>query len=139
MSGGYADFDNARAAIGDKGTGFVTFWDDRGLEVADLYPIVDQFRLLAATGGSVAVPVTCPSPHGRCKVTLTLSRHGAGALADGVINVTGGHTATAHLRLTSAALSLLGAQRHRLSGVLTVVVEPPGVAAHKSTGPVVIT
>lgn len=126
----YADFDNARVAIADNGTGFVTFQDARGLQVADLYPVGSQWRTLRRTSRVVKVPVSCPAPKGRCKVTVMLSGKPAGKLASGHFKIGAGATATLGVPLDAAALSLLASHHGPLSATLTVVVHPPGASFH---------
>jgi hypothetical protein len=134
----YADFDNARVAIADNGTGFVTFQDARGLEVADLYPLTSQFRLLSIHRTVVQVPVTCPAPKSRCKVTVTLTRSHTSKLAGGSATISAGATHTLKFSLSSTAVALLGSHHGRLSATMTLVLHLPGAAAHTTKAPVTL-
>jgi hypothetical protein len=134
----YADFDNARVAIADDGTGFVTFQDARGLEVADLYALSRQFQTLHVHRAFVRVPATCPAPQQRCKVTVTLRRTHTGKIAHGSATVSAGTTRVLKLSLSGAAVALLGSHHGRLGAVITVVLRVPGASAHTTSGPVTL-
>lgn len=138
VGGAYADFDNARVAIADNGTGFVTFQDANGLEVADLYPFGTQWRILYVHGSAVDAPVTCPSPKHSCKVTVTLTNLHGGKLAGGTFNISAGATRTLAIPLDPAALTLLAARHGRLLATLTVVVHPAGASANTTNARVTI-
>jgi hypothetical protein len=126
----YSDFDNARVAIADHGTGFVTFEDAGGLEVADLYPLGAQWQTLRRTPSVVKVPVSCPAPKGHCKVTVTLAREPAGKLASGHSEIGAGATSTLRVPLAAAALSLLASHHGPLRATLTIVLQPPSTSPH---------
>jgi hypothetical protein len=136
---GYAIADNARVAIADDGTGFVTFQDARGLQVADLYPLGAEYRTLRSSDGkTVRVSITCPAPRGHCKVTVRLSRAHAGKLAEARFAIAAGATRILKLRLGPLAIALLRSHHGRLAAVLTLLVRPPGAIAHTTTAHVTI-
>jgi hypothetical protein len=128
VADGYADADNARVAIADSGTGFVTFWDDRGLEVADLDPVAAEYRELHARVGVVPVSFTCPAPRGRCAVKLTLSRHRFGRLTGASFTVPAGATRALKLRLSATTITTLASHRYRMTSELRLRVHSPNAS-----------
>lgn len=142
---GFQDDDNARVAVANSGTGFVTFLDDGGLEVSDLYPLGSQYHKLRAKRGShrsvvVSVPVTCPAPTGSCKVNVSLAHpHNgkAGILARHRFTI-GPGAATLRLSLNRVGVHLFAVDHGRLGAVLKLVVRPRGAAAHTLSGRVII-
>ena len=111
--------DNARVAIADGGSGFLTFRDARGLEVANLSPIAAQYTTLKTNGKLVYVPVTCPAPKGTCKVEPKLTL-GKGktllTLAAGKFTLAAGATKTLGVPLKAAGASLLASGHGHFNG-----------------------
>jgi hypothetical protein len=141
---GYIPEDNARVAIANNGTGFVTFQDDSGLQVADLYPTDAQYRTLTSKKhhgtNTVSVPVTCPTVKGNCKVGISLAHpHGAhaGILASHHFSI-GPGTSTLKLDLNSTGAALLTSGHGRLQAILTIVLHPPGAPSHTTTAHVTV-
>ncbi len=130
---GYGDFDNTRVAIDDAGTGFITFIDHGGLEVADLYPLNSEYRRLKVSNGVVALPVTCPAPKKPCSVSYTLTSGSAGKLAGGETNVPPGATATLMVHLAASAAALLKAHHGKLPVTLMLRITPPGTPGYTAT------
>jgi hypothetical protein len=126
----YGGPDNARVAIADHGTGFVTFQDHRGLEVADLFPISTQYRTLHVHEGLAGVTVTCPAPKGSCKIELSLASKQLGKIASGKFKLAAGATKTFKLNVSSLSKPA--------RATLTVVIHPPGVSAHTTTSKVTV-
>jgi hypothetical protein len=121
----YRNMDNARVAIADSDSGFVTFRDAGGLEVADLAPIAAQYKTLKTNGKVVDVPVTCPAPKGICKVQLKLTR-GKGKtleiLASGKFVIAAGATETLKVPLKAAGRKLLVSDHGHFTATLTIVL-----------------
>jgi len=121
----YSKSDNARVAIADGGSGFVTFRDARGLEVADLTPIAAQYATLKTNGKVVNVPLTCPAPKGTCKVQLKLTQ-GKGktlvTLASGTFVIPAGATKTIKVPLKAAGITLLASAHGHFTATLTIVL-----------------
>jgi hypothetical protein len=145
---GYAGADNARVAIAGDGIGFVTFRDHGGIEVADLYPLAAQFRVLSAPGGTVNVPFLCTAPHGSCRLVVSITartrkasitRHHANTavLAYGNFEVVAGRAKTVRVRLTSTGRELLRSHHGRLRATLTLRQTGTG-ATHTTTAGVTI-
>jgi hypothetical protein len=136
-SPGFEDAENARVALARNGTGFVTFLDSNGLQIADLYPRGDQYEKLETTTSGrrhvVAVPVTCPAPKGKCKVAISLARvHGDHAvLAAGDFSVAAGATKKLAIDLDETGTELLAAGHGRLVVTLAITLRSPGVTAHE--------
>jgi hypothetical protein len=122
VGGSYRDMDNARVAIADSGTGFVTFRDAGGIEVADLAPIAAQYKTLKSNGKVVDVPVTCPAPKGTCKVELKLTRGKGKTLATGKFVIAAGATKTLKVPLEAAGIKLLASGHGHFTATLTVVL-----------------
>lgn len=133
VSSTYPIRDNARVAIAPKGTGFVTFLDGNGLEVADLFPISANYGTLAVHGVVVKVPVTCTAPKGYCRVILTLTHGSPAKLAASDWRVRAGTTRSLKLDLNPGAITLLDSHHHRLQALLTVVIHLPGVKKANTT------
>lgn len=137
--------DNARVAIANHGTGFVTFRDNRGLQVADLYPSNAEYATLVSTTLAhsvqvVDVPVTCPAPKGDCTGEVSLAHpHGSqgGIVASQHFSVTAG-TTTVRIRLNRTGDGLLAAGRGRFGATLTIVLHQTGAANHTITAPVTV-
>ena len=127
----YAGPDNARVSIADNGTGFVTFQDHRGLEVADLQPLPAQFKHVHAHGKSAGVPVTCPAPKGSCSVQLTLAVAHYKQPLRSHFTVAAGVTRTLRLRLPKAVQTLLRSDHGSLKARLTVLIRVRGASAEK--------
>ena len=138
IAGGYSILDNARIAIADNGTGFLTFQDSAGMQVADLFPIAAQYSKFHRTGTTLRLRVTCPAPKGRCKVTIRMTGQHAGRLALARFTITAGATAVLKLRLLAQAVTLLQLHHGRLLASLSVTVKPPGAKAHTTTAAVTI-
>jgi hypothetical protein len=122
---GYPGMDNARLAIADGGSGFVTFQDANGLQVADLNPSAAQYGTLKSDGRVVDVPVTCPDPRQACRFSAKLTRGRGRALvliAGGSLSVAAGATRTLALGLRSAGVALLGSGHGRFPADLTIVL-----------------
>ncbi|HEY2656524.1 MAG TPA: hypothetical protein VGI55_12095 [Solirubrobacteraceae bacterium] len=145
---GYAGADNARVAVAGDGTGFLTFRDHGGIEVADLYPLPAQFRVLSARGGAVGVPFLCPAPHHSCRIAVSITagalkasvarRHSnPSVLAHGKFTVGAGESKTVRVRLTPAGLNLLRAHHGRLRATLTLSQKGTG-PIHTTSAPVTI-
>ncbi len=116
---GYAAFDNARVAIADNGTGFVTFEDADGLQVASLEPIGVQYaRLTVVHPWALELPVTCQAPDHTCTATASV-RVGAVMIAGGRRRVAAGRTSTLRLELTATGQARLAAHR-RLAATLAL-------------------
>ena len=120
----YRAMDNARVAIADGGSGFLTFRDARGLEVANLSPIAAQYTTLKTNGKLVYVPVTCPAPKGTCKVEPKLTL-GKGktllTLAAGKFTLAAGATKTLGVPLKAAGASLLASGHGHFNATLTIL------------------
>lgn len=142
---GFQDNDNARVAVADNGTGFVTFLDDTGLQISDLYPLSSQYHKLKGKKGRhgreiVLVPVTCPAAKGKCDVRVSLARPHKGrpgTLASHHFSIEAG-TTTLKLVLDRAGIRLLAADHGRLRAILTLVIRPHGAAAHAISAHVAI-
>jgi hypothetical protein len=117
--------DNARVAIADNGTGFVTFVDQRGLEVADLFPTNSQYGKLHVHKGKAAVTVTCPAPKGKCKIKATLTSKKLGKIASRMLKLAAGKTKTFTLNVSSLAKPV--------RAKLTIVIRLPGGSSHTIT------
>jgi hypothetical protein len=126
VEGGYIAFDNARVSISDNGTGFVTFWDGRGLQVASLMPTASQFGRLTVGGGSVAVPVTCPAPRRPCTVRIQMTQIGFGAVAKGTFRMRPGATSNVRVRVTGPGAAKLAAAGGRLTTDFLMKLSVPG-------------
>ncbi len=125
VGSGYPGMDNARVAIADSGTGFVTFRDAGGIEVSDLNPIAAQYTKLKTNGKVADVPVTCPDPKGTCKVELKLTRGKGKALtvlASGKFVIPAGATKTLGVPLKAAGIKLLASDHGHFTATLTVVL-----------------
>jgi hypothetical protein len=122
VGGSYRDMDNARVAIADGGSGFVTFRDARGIEVADLDPIAAQYKTLKTNGKVVDVPVTCPAPKATCKVELKLTRGKGMTLATGKFAIPAGATKTLKVPLTAAGIKLLASGHGHFTATLTILL-----------------
>jgi hypothetical protein len=125
----YGGFGTARVAIADTGTGFVTFQDARGLEVADLEPLPTQFTGLHVTGRSLGVPVTCSAPKHACTVALTLKAKHAGRTQ--TFHLDSGVTHVLKLRLSPALLSVLKSRHTRVRAKLTLKISSPGARVYR--------
>lgn len=142
---GFQDDDNARVAVANDGTGFVTFLDDSGLQVSDLYPLSSQYHKLGAKKGPhrsvlVSVPVTCPAAKGICKVNVSLAHpHNgeAGLLASHRFSIGPGAT-TLVLALNRVGVHLLATDHGPLGAILKLVLRPGGAAAHTISADVTI-
>ena len=123
----YAGFGTARVAIADNGTGFVTFQDARGLEVADLEPIAAQYSGVHSTGKTLAIPVTCSAPKHPCtaKLLLKLKRVTIGQS----FSIGAGVTRTLKLKFTRAALKALKHGHPR--GTLTLKLSSHGTSLYR--------
>jgi len=143
--GGFQADDNARVAVANTGTGFVTFLDDSGLQVSDLYPLSSQYQKLGVKKGPhhsevVSVTVTCPAAKGNCTVSVSLAHPHtgqSGTLASHHFTIAPG-TTTLKLALDSAGIRLLALGHGRASAILKLVVRPRGAAAHTITANVTI-
>jgi hypothetical protein len=122
--------DNARVAIADNGTGFVTFQDHRGLEIADLFPIPTQYRKLSVHKGRAAVTVACPAPKGKCKVKLLLTSKKLGKIASHKFTLGAGVTKALKLNVSSLTKTV--------RGTLTIVIHLPGGAKHTTISRVTV-
>ncbi len=121
----YAAFDNARAAIADNGTGFVTFQDGRGLQVADLEPLGLQYaRLKLHRHFLLELPVTCQAPKGRCKASASI-RVGATTIGSGHRTVPAGQTSILLIRLSAKGRTLLAAAHGHLHATLKLTITHP--------------
>jgi hypothetical protein len=138
VGGGYAIFDNARVAIANNGTGFVTFRDDAGLQVADLFPLSARLKAFRVSHGAILVPVTCSAPKGRCSVRLTLLDKSSAKLASARFKVDAGATKSLRLDIGATALSLLSSHGNRLEAKLATSLQLPGVTAYKTSGRVTL-
>lgn len=138
VGGGYAGRDNARVAVANNGTGFVTFLDDAGLQVADLFPLSANFRTFHVSHDAIAVPVSCTAPKGKCKVTVALSNPHSGRLAKGSFTVSAGTTRTVKLKLGPAATSLLASHHKHLGATLALTLRLPGASTYKTSGRVTL-
>jgi len=136
VSGGYGTGDNARVAIAGNGTGFVTFLDNAGLQVADLFPLAANFKKFHVSHDAISVPISCTAPKDKCKVTLTLSRFGR--LASETFKVSPGTTRSLKLKLGAAVLSLLGSHHHRLGATLAVTLHLAGASSYKTSARVTV-
>jgi hypothetical protein len=142
---GYQDNDNARVAVADNGTGFVTFLDDTGLQISDLYPLSSQYHKLKRKNGRhgreiVLVPVTCPAAKGGCEARVSLAHPHKGhsvTLASHHFSIEAG-TTTLKLALDRAGIRLLAADHGRLRVILTLVIRPHGAPAHTISARVAI-
>ena len=138
VGGSYATADNARVAIADNGTGFATFEDGGGLEVADLYPLSISPTRFRVSHGAIAVPVTCTAAKGRCRVRLTLLETSSGKLASHVFKVGAGTTKSLKLHIGATAISLLASHNNQLSVKLAISLRLPGVSPYKTSGRVTL-
>jgi hypothetical protein len=122
----YAGFDNARVAIADNGTGFVTFQDASGLEVADLAPLGVQYaRLKLHKHFRLELPVTCQAPKGRCKASASVKVKGT-VIAGGHRYVPAGQTSSLRLELSAQGRALFAAAHGHLKAVLELTITHPG-------------
>jgi hypothetical protein len=122
----YADSDNARVAIADDGTGFVTFQDAHGLEVANLEPLAAQYaRLKLAHPSVLELPVTCQAPKVACKATASITV-GTTTIATGQRLVLAGETSTLRLVLDASGQALLAAAHHHLKATLELTITHHG-------------
>jgi hypothetical protein len=128
---GYADSDNARVALASDGSGFLTFRDNGGIEVADLYPLATQFKILSSIDGAVDLPFTCTAPHGTCRVVISITvgartaaedrrRASTAILARGKFTIAAGRSRTLRVRLTPAGRKAFGQRRGPLHATLTL-------------------
>jgi hypothetical protein len=137
----YLAMDNARVAIADDGTGFVTFRDGGGLEVSDLNPIAAQYKALHSNSKFVYLAVTCPAPKSPCKGSASIGRPpgtAKGIVAKGKFSVPAGATVTVKLRLSGHGTKLLNSRHGRLTATLTLLLALPGAATHTTTAHVEI-
>jgi hypothetical protein len=145
VGNGYNGNDNARVAVAGDGTGFVTFRDHSGIEVADLYPLAAQFHLLSAHGATVNVPFLCTAPHGSCRIVVSITagahkasvtrRHANTAvLAYGSFKVAAGRSKTVRVRLTPTGRELLHLHQGALKGTLTLSQTGAGATHTTSAG-----
>jgi hypothetical protein len=130
VQGGYVDADNARVAIADNGTGFVTFWDGRGLSVASLFPDAVLYTNLRVRAGRAQVPVTCPAPKRACQVSVTMTRLNFGIVGRGTFKVAAGVTTSVKVKLTAAGLGLLASSGGRLGTDFRLTLSAPGAPAY---------
>jgi hypothetical protein len=122
LGAAYADFDNARVSIADNGTGFVTFEDADGLEVADLEPLGLQYKRLKLTHLFVLdIPVTCQAPKGRCEGRANLKVKGT-TVAGGHRFVPAGETSSLRVELGATGQALLAAAHGRLKATLELTI-----------------
>lgn len=127
----YSNFENARVAVAPNGSGWVTFTDAGGIEVANLYPIGAQYKILGSAGGGqvVKVPFICPAPSGSCRVTALLT--GGTVLAQDTFKLPAGASRSLKLHLNRAGLKLLTGARGTRRARLTLMVRLPGGATTK--------
>lgn len=123
----YGGFGTARVSIADNGTGFVTFQDSRGLEVADLEPIAAQYSGMHSTGKMLAVPVTCSAPKHPCTAKLLLRLKGI--TIGQTFSIGAGVTRTLRLKFTPAALKALKHGHPR--GTLTLKLSSHGTNLYR--------
>jgi hypothetical protein len=146
VGGGYGVMDNARVALANDGSGFLTFRDGSGIEVADLFPLAAAFRVLSARGGGVGVPFTCTAPHRTCHVVASITagalkasaaraRTSAAVLARGVFTIPAGGSRTLKVRLTAAGRHALRSRRNRLNATLKLTITGEG-STHTTTSAV---
>jgi hypothetical protein len=126
LDGEDEDFGSVRVAVANSGDGFVTFEDDKGLQVADLRPLATQFGTPHLVGGALQVPVTCAAPAHGCGVQLSLSaeQHTLGHS----YHVGPGQTQTLSLNLPPSVLSAVNAAKHAVTGKLTLTIDAPGTS-----------
>jgi hypothetical protein len=126
VAGAYSDFDNARVAIAANGTGFVTFQDGDGLQVADLQPLGAQYARLKVVHPSVLeIPVTCQAPKGTCQAKATV-RVSATTIAAGHRRVAAGQTSILRLTLNPAGRTRFAAAHRHLRATLALRITHGG-------------
>lgn len=122
----YSDDDNARVAIADNGTGFITFQDSAGLEVASLEPLAAQYaRLKLARPFVLELPITCDAPKGTCAARASI-RVGKTTIAGGRRRVAAGETSILRLALDATGEKLFAAAGRRLKATLELKISHPG-------------
>jgi hypothetical protein len=122
----YSGSDNARVAIADNGTGFVTWQDSHGLVVANLEPLASQYAQLKLAHPSVLeLPLTCQAPKGTCAVSASI-RVGTTIIASGHRHVAAGETSSLRLTLNSAGQALLAAAHRHLKATLQLTIAHHG-------------
>jgi hypothetical protein len=135
----YSGDDNARVAIADNGTGFVTFQDSRGLEVANLEPLATQYTRLKVTHLSVLeLPVTCQAPKGTCTASANI-KVGSTAIASGHRLVAAGETSDLRLALDATGQALLAKAHHHLKATLELTITHHGTPTQRLATHTVIT
>ncbi len=122
----YAGPDNARVAIADNGTGFVTFRDSRGLQVANLSPLAVGFKNVRVHGQALSLPVTCSAPKGDCLVKLTLAVPHLRKPLHWSYRLGAGVTRSLKLRFSQVLTRHLKALHGRVGAKLTLVIRAPG-------------
>ncbi len=129
----YPAFDNARAAIADNGTGFVTFQDGDGLQVADLEPLGMQYaRLKVHRHFVLELPVTCQAPKGRCKASASVKVKGT-VIASGHRSVPSGRTSILLMVLGAKGRALLAAAHRHLRATLELTIRHPSTKTERLT------
>ena len=122
----YSGDDNARVAIANNGTGFVTFQDGDGLQVANLEPLATQYTPLTLARPSVLeLPVTCPAPKGNCTASASIPV-GTTTIASSHRLVPASTTSDLRLALDATGQSLLAAAHHHLKAMLTLTITRHG-------------
>ena len=126
ITGVDGSFGSVRVAVARSGTGFVTFEDSRGLQVADLRPLATQFGQLRLQNRALQVPVTCAAPVHGCEVHLALTVGGTHVTRTD--HVAPGATRTLAIAPSASELSTITSGHHRVAGTLTVTIDAPGTS-----------
>ena len=126
VGAGYAGSGNARVAVAHNGTGFVTWQQDSGLQVADLVPLATPYkRLLVHHPLTLELPVTCEAVRNDCKASAKV-RHGSSPLGHGHRSIINGKTAILRVPLNATAAGLLKAAGGHLNATLRLTITHPG-------------
>ena len=129
----YPASDNARAAIADNGTGFVTFQDADGLQVADLEPLGVQYaRLKLHRHFVLELPVTCQAPKGRCTASASLKVKGT-VVARGHRSVQSGKTSILLMVVGAKGRALFAAAHGHLRATLELTITHPSTKPDRRT------
>lgn len=117
---GYSEGDNTRVAVAANGSGYVTWEQAGGLQVANLEPLTTQYEHLKVHGGlRLELPVTCEAPTGSCKASASVRADGS-EIASGHRKVPSGETKTLSIAIASKYGGLF--KHHRLKATLTLKI-----------------
>jgi hypothetical protein len=125
-NGDYGSMGSVRVAVSDSGSGFVSYQDERGLQVADLRPLTTQFGTLKLIRGTLRVPVTCAAPAHACTVHALLAADQQTLTHR--FHVGPGATQTLSLSLPAGLLKQIAAATQRVHATLTLTIASPGTS-----------